>query len=201
MLYLRSFNRFILTCLALLVMGVSTANAALVSQLSGVNVDGTLYDVTFHTDPFDSFNALWDGNDDGLFGVDGSLFDTAPTFWGNQIGAMAAVTAVMSALGTEDTLSSRFPWDAFQVPYQYHNPPTHDRVLVWIDSYNDPLVDEGSQSLARDNSPVEPHVKAGAPPYATFTPTAVPVPAAVWLFGSALIGLVGVSKRKYRIAA
>ena len=29
-----------------------------------------------------------------------------------------------------------------------------------------------------------------------FTPTAVPVPAAVWLFGSGLVGLVGVARRK-----
>ena len=34
-----------------------------------------------------------------------------------------------------------------------------------------------------------------------FSPSAVPVPAAVWLFGTALIGLVGFSKRKSRIAA
>jgi hypothetical protein len=32
-------------------------------------------------------------------------------------------------------------------------------------------------------------------------PSAVPVPAAVWLFGTALIGLVGFGKRKSRIAA
>lgn len=30
----------------------------------------------------------------------------------------------------------------------------------------------------------------------TITPTAVPVPAAVWLFGSGLLGLVGVARRK-----
>jgi hypothetical protein len=40
--------------------------------------------------------------------------------------------------------------------------------------------------------------------YASFSPaavSAVPVPPTVWLFGSALIGLVGFSKRKSRIAA
>jgi len=34
-----------------------------------------------------------------------------------------------------------------------------------------------------------------------FPPGAVPVPAAVWLFGTALIGLIGFGKRKARIAA
>ena len=33
-------------------------------------------------------------------------------------------------------------------------------------------------------------------PVVTITPSAVPVPAAVWLFGSGLIGLIGVARRK-----
>ena len=37
--------------------------------------------------------------------------------------------------------------------------------------------------------------------YGLLTVSAVPVPAAVWLFGTALIGLVGFSKRRARIAA
>ena len=32
--------------------------------------------------------------------------------------------------------------------------------------------------------------------FATFAPSAVPVPAAVWLFGSGLVGLMGVARRK-----
>jgi len=32
--------------------------------------------------------------------------------------------------------------------------------------------------------------------YAVWTPTAIPVPAAIWLFGTALIGLVGLNRRK-----
>ena len=30
----------------------------------------------------------------------------------------------------------------------------------------------------------------------SYTPSAIPVPAAVWLFGSGLLGLVGVARRK-----
>ncbi len=37
--------------------------------------------------------------------------------------------------------------------------------------------------------------------WATSPVSVVPVPAAVWLFGTALLGLVGFSKRKSRIAA
>jgi hypothetical protein len=32
--------------------------------------------------------------------------------------------------------------------------------------------------------------------YSTFSPTVIPVPAAIWLFGTALIGVVGFSKRR-----
>ena len=36
--------------------------------------------------------------------------------------------------------------------------------------------------------------------YADFTPTTVvPIPAAVWLFGSGLLGLIGVARRKVRV--
>lgn len=38
-------------------------------------------------------------------------------------------------------------------------------------------------------------------PYLEITPSAVPVPAAVWLFGSGLLGLVGVARRKGNILA
>jgi hypothetical protein len=41
MLHLRSFNRFILTCMALSVLGISPANAALVTGFVGLDIDGT----------------------------------------------------------------------------------------------------------------------------------------------------------------
>ena len=80
MLYLRSFNRFIFISLALLGLSISSVNAALVTQLHGVNVNGRVYDVTFHGA---SFNALRDGDGELIFGDgDGSQFGAAPTFWG-----------------------------------------------------------------------------------------------------------------------
>ncbi|MDT8283315.1 MAG: VPLPA-CTERM sorting domain-containing protein [Gammaproteobacteria bacterium] len=36
----------------------------------------------------------------------------------------------------------------------------------------------------------------GVPLSLSITPSAVPVPAAVWLFGSGLLGLVGVARRR-----
>jgi hypothetical protein len=32
--------------------------------------------------------------------------------------------------------------------------------------------------------------------HSTFTVSAVPIPAAVWMFGSAILGLVGVARRR-----
>ena len=37
---------------------------------------------------------------------------------------------------------------------------------------------------------------SGYPLSQVITPSAVPVPAAVWLFGSGLLGLIGVVRRK-----
>jgi hypothetical protein len=80
MTYIRSFNHLILIGLALFGLSVSSAHAALVTELADVDINGTFYDVTFHTAL--SFNDLWDGDGNGDFGADGSIFDSAPTFWG-----------------------------------------------------------------------------------------------------------------------
>ena len=35
--------------------------------------------------------------------------------------------------------------------------------------------------------------------YSTFAPSAVPIPAAAWLFGSGLVGLMGIARRNKRV--
>ena len=67
-----------------------TAHAAVVNPILGLDIGGTLYDVTFHDGVGDSFNALWDADNDGFFGGGGSVFAVAPTFWGDITGAAAA---------------------------------------------------------------------------------------------------------------
>ena len=52
---------------------------------------------------------------------------------------------------------------------------------------------DGIPGLPMDNGPF---VSFNAAFLGTATPSAVPVPAAVWLFGSGLLGLVGVARRK-----
>jgi hypothetical protein len=61
--------------------------------------------------------------------------------------------------------------------------------LVQGETYVVRMTSEGGTSLGSD------------PNYTLKVISAVPVPAAVWLFGTALIGLIGFGKRKARIAA
>ncbi len=189
MFYFHKFNRFILISLALLGLTVSTANAALVTELLNVDIDGSLYDVRFHNAPGDSFYGLWeDGDGDGSFSAVGSLFDSAPTFWGDSAGAAAAAAAIIAALGSADTTSS-YGFDTFYVAYGYFG---GDRILVQADPEVLPSID----SLISYNF-IVPNDFYPFYPYASFTDVSVvPIPAAIWLFGTALIGLVGFGKRR-----
>jgi hypothetical protein len=54
-------------CAAALVVLSSTSHAALVSQILGLDMHGTLYDVSFHTGTDDSFMALWDVDNDRVW--------------------------------------------------------------------------------------------------------------------------------------
>jgi hypothetical protein len=185
--HFRSFNRYLLISMAMLGMSVSYANAASVSGLQNVDIGGTLYDVTFHSNL--SFYELWDGNIDGNFEPDGSVFDGAPTFWGDELLAESAATAVMSKLGVFDTVLDS-AGDGFAVPYAHKDSSSIGLVKIWFEYY--PHL--GADLLFYDTR----YYFTGSSdvPYASFAVSAVPVPAAVWLFGTALIGLVGFSKRK-----
>ncbi len=196
MSYFRKFNRFILFSLALLGVSVTSANAALVTELLGLDVDGTLYDVTLHTGG-DEFIDLWDGDNDGVFEADGSLFDSAPTFWGDSAGAQAAAESIIVALGVDDCtgLFLGGGCDSFRVPFQF---PGLRSVEVYTDL--SAVLDIDEVGLRTDR--VDRARREAFRPYASFTRASeVPVPATVWLFGTALIGLVGFSKRKSRSAA
>ena len=101
---------------AVLVISLSaySANSALITNLSNLDIDGTLYDVTFITS--DSFNTIFDVDNDLNFGEgDGSLIDRAPIFFGNLSGAHAAGAAIITALGTND-VTNALGRDSFLIP-------------------------------------------------------------------------------------
>jgi hypothetical protein len=203
--HFRSFNRYLLISLSLLGLSVSYAHAAPVSGLQNVLIDGTRYDVRFHGCGSWSFCAH-DGSGNYPDGFVQSEAD--PEFWGNGAGAEAAAIAIMTTLGGDDYIYtwpclanpedgywSMCPRDDFMVPYSVNG-----AFSEWAVGYRDEDwlvgVDEASRGAYHVGDP-------SRQMYASFTTSTVPVPvpATVWLFGAALIGLVGFSKRKSGIAA
>ncbi|MCB2182661.1 MAG: VPLPA-CTERM sorting domain-containing protein [Desulfobulbaceae bacterium] len=176
------------------------SQGAVVTSLPGLNINGTLYDATLHTTG--SFNTIWDCDGDLTFGEgDSSRINKAPTFWGNSSEAQAAITAVVAALGATDWwgINTSFnPFDPSSSPYT-------DRVLVpygtitvagqlYIanrsESEESPSFDHitGQVHLAYEDYPVQ--------AYVSFEQNTVPIPGAVWLFGSGIAGLAALHRKK-----
>ena len=83
-------------CAFTLVVLAAPVKAAVINPILNLDIGGTLYDVTFHDGTGDSFNVLWDADNDGIFGGGGgSVFSVAPTFWGDFSGANAARDAII----------------------------------------------------------------------------------------------------------
>ena len=169
-----------------------TAHAALVTNLNNISIDGALYDVTFHTGTENKFNSLWDSNGDHVFGNDSSVFNAAPTFFGDQAGANLAAAAIIEALGLIDgTISTTS--DDFFVGYQYFG----GGVGVVKDGDTDVTIDFVFDHGAANGFGLNPAFVFGSVSWVSFQEvSAVPVPAAAWLFGSGLLGLVAVARRK-----
>lgn len=179
-------------CAVTLVVLGNTANAAVVNPIIGLTIGNTVYDVTFHDGAGESFNAIWDANNDGVF-------DSAePTFWGDEAGAQAAAAVIRAFLGTNDrTRPGDPPTDAFYIPHTTQDSGTmitsgEDIIISECDA-TPLLVDGPCSAPAADSLDV-----SRTTPYATFEVTAIPVPAAVWLFTSGLIALIGVTRRTVR---
>jgi len=147
--------------------------------------------------------ALWDADNDGVFGGGSSVFGEAPTFWGDITGATAAADAIMDSLGTADTTTTR-PSDSFFIPYSHNTGgATSDDILTTgIDDINGRYdTDQSDTTTDIQSSGYLTEIYTGwtqVGPMTSFQVSAVPVPAAVWLFGSGLLGLIGVARRKAR---
>jgi hypothetical protein len=204
--HFRQLSRFILIGLALLGLFVSSAQAALVTEIRGLGVFGTMYDVTFHRDS--SFDDLWPWywENEGEYNPTMAFNGSAPMFWDDSSRAVSATRAIMAYLGdTHWTAPSNVLYDGFFVPFSACscdlggiNGTTFTgvhKIYVMRDLYTELSADSPYGHTWHPFWPA-----AGV--YASFQEvSAVPVPASVWLFGTALIGLVGFSKRKSGIAA
>jgi hypothetical protein len=204
MLYLRSINRFIFVSLALLGLSVSQANAASYNVVGGeligafdVSVGGNLYDVTFQGG---TCIALFNGCDDSS----DFTFQTAATA---DLASQAILDQVYGAgdmYDNDPTLTRGITWpdSSFLLTVWSQDPGDSDYYLY--DAAYNWAVESKDQNLdctgfnycglrrADDNS-LSPNTT-----FAIWSPSvsAVPVPAAVWLFGTALIGFVGMSRRR-----
>ena len=175
--YLRNLSITIVA--VLMIFGLSGAKAVTVlteacdafvcaTGINGVNLSGTLYNVTFEQGALSSF----DGSDFPLL---------------NNGGATSSVRNSIVTWLTNDSSATRVGSQADGYSEDFHVPAsllgttalgTHSGGSVWA-SGGVASVDVNDTSLV----------------YATFALAPVPVPAAVWLFGSAL-GLLGWLRRR-----
>lgn len=163
-----------------------SAHAGLITSLSNLEIDGTHYNVTFNVGQ--SFNDLFDNDGDGIFNDhDGSVFNTAPLFWGDEAGAKSAAEAIIAALGDTDLTNTST--DAFIIPHQI-NTTDISRYFGFGDEHTDPANDN-LRSIAATVTGL--HVNF---PIATFQK--VPEPPTIALIGLAL-GMMGLMGRRRRV--
>jgi hypothetical protein len=184
---LRQLKWGVVLLAALLLPLTAFAAPVQITSISGLHINTEIYDVAF---AYGSFNTLFDKDDDRIFGeADGSAFNHAPTFWGDQAGAMAAAQAIINELGTNSYLSNYFGSlvDSFFVPYG--------------DSYgNISLYEDYDSDMEKDTLQVDWYLDnaySGLNPIAVFTKiSTVPVPSAILFLASGILGLAGVRRRK-----
>ena len=215
MLYLRSINRFILVSLALLGLSVSSVNAMTVSDAdTGLKEPDFLVDFgsklylndTVITDQFSDLNVTF---------ANGPLYKTT----GENFPAVAGGHLVGNDAHGNNPFDILFSIDATDVLFSFRTNPGRSTFTAFLDrvpqeTLSMAATDSGKKTgrfygftkILFDKITVSADTGAGnynldnlqfnAAPL-----SAVPVPAAVWLFGTALIGLVGFGKRKSKIAA
>ena len=194
MLYLRSLNRFILIGLALLGLSISSVNAATYTVdfvETGGNVVGTGHgslDVTGLTGTNDSIAVSRVGASLGFVFFDNGSYDFYRTAIPDlDFGSGGLFTADFSS---GDNVGLWADGDIFYTPVNYVSGTALSASATWSGTTFAILgMDIGHYEYSFGSNTWV--VNIGA----------VPVPAAIWLFGTALIGLVGFGKRKASITA
>ena len=193
--YIRTL-KYILSILMMFYAAQTTAATFTYSgdQLMGVNgveALGEIWDVTFHIGTFDDVDAVY------------GLSTPSFTFTSAESEALTiALAADMSVLAggvldPEDVNGC----SAFNAPCAIVTPytfitlagdSTDLRVKGWSVEVTPTNVITGGTTEATARRDIEfTHIS-----YAVWEVSAVPIPAAAWLFGSGLLGLVGVARRK-----
>ena len=201
MLYLRSFNRFILTSLALLVLSNSPVNAALILQ----DQSGGATQILVASPIGQSFTA-----EDAMISSFAFSFSDVNSMSSNgntSIHLYEGVGNTGTRLHTETQILTAGLFNQF-VDFDFSS------VSLNLGSFYTAIVERpnarwavetglsgGSQYIGGDMINGGNVITTNDLRFRVTPLSAVPVPAAVWLFGTALIGLVGFGKRKAKIAA
>jgi hypothetical protein len=210
MLHIRLFNRFILMSLALIFS--SASNASLIDRIDfdpgaiGYGFDGIGLGIV---DPVIDGNLLSVSNGSTSAIAFGNLIVPSYHDGDNGMNIRFDFSSLVSAVGFDFFAMNPAIlsiWDATDIqlesvvaPVTSLCGPAQSQALcgfVGVDHGSDLIsyaIIDTNGGIYVDNIIYQSGVSAGPP-------SAVPVPAAVWLFGTALIGLVGFGKRKARIA-
>jgi hypothetical protein len=157
-----------------------TSSPGVATGIGALNIGGTFYNVDFEAEP-------------GGFNTFGGLEE----FWGDVGSSTAASNAIGDFLFSQGIAminNASVPWLGVESFTVWHN--TDDGVMKWYEPstgmYYDPF--DGRGIVAGMGSPYS-DTPGNATGTAWSVAAVVPLPAAAWLFGSALLGL-GALKRK-----
>ena len=198
------YSRIVLTgVLGMVALSASAAPIVLDSSLScnlGNAINGiSVTDVTGNMGGANECWGTYNGNDPGPsgdgFSIGGTIFDfvakenTPGILEGVDIGLVVNPdTGATSGSWSFD--SSKFAPTEFLIVLKAANSPGF---AAWIFDGPEAASDAGTWLVAWTN---QNGVQQDLSHLSIYAPTPIPVPAAVWLFGSGLLGLIGVARRK-----
>jgi hypothetical protein len=222
MMYLRSLNRLILISLALLGLSISTVS----SPAYGALFEYTYSSPTFHlfadgTPPAGQSAPVcigacnFDGNDSvsGSFTLEGglqanlSLAAVNPLAWSFTAGILSMDNSLSSVntkfLFSTDGAGTITDWEVQVDRFVGFGPGEQYHQIDVLSFTNSALIQEctlftGTPEECVGSSIMEDFgaEETGRGEWSVQEVGAVPVPAAIWLFGTALIGFVGMSRRR-----
>jgi hypothetical protein len=216
MLYFRSINRFILISLALLSLSVqSVAQGALVSRLGGLAYYDTELDISWLTDANFARTSGFDPNGQMTWDMASAwaagLSVSGISGWrlpshdvnGDEViinctggGVLGCSDNEMGYLYYEEGITTFTPGPFLNLQNEDYWGSTEYLPSSQVDSWVFNFGQDGSQN---QNFNTDFNFAWATHDGDVGNLAVVPVPAAAWLFGTALIGLIGVSKRKAKV--
>jgi len=191
--YIRTL-KYILSILVIFYTAQTTAATFTYSgdQLMGVNgveALGEIWDVTFRGDTFD--------NVDAVYGISQPFFTSAESE-ALTIALAADMSVLAGGLDPEDVNGcSNFNVSCVIVtPYTFITFVGDSATDLRVKGFSVEVTPSSTITGGTTETTAKRDIDFDNISYAVWEVSAVPVPAAVWLFGSGLIGLVGLARRK-----